>query len=195
MFYPEPPYEDAIVVQKLWTQNIVSRQFAASVLDGRLPEPGLLPVRDRLLQYANQITKGKADGQDIPNQFAALVQSAASGQRACGSTDLTKCTAEQQFAGYWAMAQQPDWTTQFASILSGYLSTVAGRLATNGGDYLTLVTSRQEQFQNYAGVCNLYEFDLFLSCNTMVGTTFYRMNSDGTLSPQPGYSCPTRRRG
>jgi hypothetical protein len=196
-FYPEPAFEDVAAVTQLWTQNVIAKPFAASVLMVDYPNPVFSLVRDTLLQYSSQLSTGKADGTDIPNQFAALVSKAAASQPVCNSTDLTKCTAEQQFVAYWTMAQKPNWQTAFVNVLNPYLAAVGTRMGTPAGvaDYMTLTTSRQEQFQNYPGICNLYEFDLFLPCNSEVSldfSKFYTMNSDGTISPQPGYTCPTR---
>jgi hypothetical protein len=47
MFYPEPPYEDVIFVQQLWTRNVVSKQFAAAVLMVDYSEPRILPETRR----------------------------------------------------------------------------------------------------------------------------------------------------
>jgi hypothetical protein len=49
------------------------------------------------MTYAAKITAGKADGADIPNQFAALVTAAAAGKPTADPAHLAKATPEQQF--------------------------------------------------------------------------------------------------
>jgi hypothetical protein len=191
-FYPEPAFEDVVAVQQLWQRSVVSQQFAAAVLMVDYPNPVFSGVRDTLLRYSAQITTGIADGRDIPNRFAELVRSAAAEQPPCTSPDLTRCPAEQQFTAYWEIVQQADWKVRLANILNPYLAAVARRMDSNPEDYINLARSRQEQFQNYPGICNLYEFDLMLPCSRDSGTTWYRMNSDGTISPQARTTCPTR---
>jgi hypothetical protein len=192
VFYPEPAFEDVAAVQELWRQRVISPELAAAVLMVDFPNPVFSPRRDALLKYAERITTGVADGADIPNRFAELVRVAAASQPPCTNPDRTKCSPEQQFVFYWEITRQPDWKQRLAAILNPYLAAVARRMSSAPQEYLTLARSRQEQFQNYPGVCNLYEFDLMLPCSEHSGEGWYQMNSDGTLSPQPQSVCPTR---
>lgn len=192
VFYPEPAFEDVAAVQELWRQMVISPELAAAVLMVDFPNPVFSPSRDALWKYAEQITTGVADGEDIPHQLAELVREAAASQPPCTHPDRTKCSPEQQFVFYWEITRQPDWRQRLAAILNPYLAAVAQRMSSAPEDSLTLARSRQEQFQNYPGICNLYEFDLMLPCSEHSGTGWYQMNSEGTLSPQPQSVCPTR---
>ena len=151
--------------------------------------PVFSPARSSLMKYAQQISTGKTDGKDIPNQFAALVKQAVQGQTPCDPTVSSQCSAEWQFLFYWNKGTA--WQTAAQSQIQSYLNSVGTRIATTAGanDYMTLSISRGIQFSNYPLVCSLHEFDLLLPC-TNLGNAFYQINTDGTISKQPSYSCP-----
>jgi hypothetical protein len=190
-FIPVPAFEDTKMIQQLVNLKVVSPQFAAAVLMVDFQNPVFSRARSGLTQYVNQITSGKADGADIPNQFAALVKQAASTQPTCDNTKLSQCTGEQQFLYYFGQSAG-NWKGACVAQINSYIGSVNTRIATTPGvnDYMTLSVSRGVQFQNWNGVCNLFEFDLMLPC-TSLGNVFVRMNADGTVSQQEGYTCPT----
>ena len=139
--------------------------------------------RSSLMTYAAKITAGKADGADIPNQFAALVTAAAAGKPAVDPAHLAKATPEQQFLYYW---NQTDWKAACVTQIDAYLQTVGIRIGTIAGanDYLTLAISRGIQFANYPLVCNLNEMSLLLPTSSL-GQIMVQMLPDGTISPSP----------
>ncbi len=151
--------------------------------------PMFSPARSSLMRYAQNVSTGKTDGNDIPNQFVALVKTAVQGQTPCDPTKSSQCSAEWQFLYYWN--QGSNWQTAAQTQIQSYLNSIGSRIATTAGaiDYMTLSVSRGIQFSNYPLVSNLYEFDLLLPC-TSLGNVFYQMNTDGTISTQPSYSRP-----
>jgi hypothetical protein len=189
-FIPVPAYEDLVAIKQLISRQIISAKFAVAVLMVDFQNPIFSAPRASLMTYANQISTGNADGQSIPNQFAALVQKVASGQPACNTSNLSQCTPEQQFLFYWNQSNA-NWQAACQTQIQNYLNAVGARISTQAGvnDYMTLSISRGIQFSNYPLVCNLHEFDLLLPCNSL-GNTFVQMNADGTTSPQASYQCP-----
>jgi hypothetical protein len=187
-FIPGPAFEDLQAIKQLITQNIISTQFAGAVLMVDFQNPIFSPARSSLMQYAQKISTGKNDGQDIPNQFVALVKAAVQGQTPCNPTQSSQCSAEWQFLFYWN--QGSNWQTAAQTQIQNYLNSVGTRIATTAGanDYMTLSVSRGIQFSNYPLVCNLHEFTLLLP-TTDLGNVFSQMNTDGTISSQPAYSC------
>jgi hypothetical protein len=189
-FVPTPAFEDAQAIKALIDGKIISPKFAASVLMVDFQNPVFSPGRADLMKYAAMIEKDFADGVSIPTTFAALVNNAAKSQPICDPARASQCTAEQQFMYYWS---QPDatWKSVVQSRITAYLDVVRRRLATTEGahDALKLMVSRGIQFSNYPLVCNLHEFDLLLP-QTRLGNIFVQMNQDGSLGPQPSYTCP-----
>jgi hypothetical protein len=182
-FVPVPAYEDVKAIQQLIQQQVVSAQFAAAAQMVDFQNPVFSQVRAKLLPYAQQITGGKADGKDIPSQFAALVSAAASGQPPCNPAQLSHCTAEQQFLFYW---RAPNWQNAATGQIQPYLNAIGQRITTPQGvaDYMALAVSRGVQFSHWPGICNLHEFSLLLP-QTSLGDLFVQMNVDGTTSLQP----------
>lgn len=191
LFVPGPAYEDEKAAQQLIQQNAVNAQFVGSVMMVDFQNAVFSKPRESLMQYAEQISSAPAvpDPNDVPHQFAALVEKAAQGQPACDPSQLSKCTPEQQFLYYW---NSSDWTTAAKDQINSYLNAVSSRIGTQAGlnDYMTLAASRQVQFANYPLVCNLFEFTLLLP-QTGLGDIFVQMDTDGTISPQNSYSCPS----
>lgn len=189
-YVPVPAFEDTKTIQQLIQQKVVSQQFVAAVLMVDFQNPVFSPARAGLMKYAEQISTARTvpDSADAPTQFAELVSQAASAQPACDTKQLSACTAEQQFLFYY----QADWKTRSMNQINAYLQSIANRIVSTQGvnDYMTLAVSRRTQYANYPLICNLREFDLQLPC-TSLGSVFVQMNVDGTLSPQPAYSCPT----
>jgi hypothetical protein len=187
-FIPGPAFEDLLAIKRLITQSIISTQFAGAVLMVDFQNPIFSPTRSSLMQYAQKISTGKNDGKDIPNQFVALVKAAVQGQTPCNPTQSSQCSAEWQFLFYWN--QGSNWQTTAQTQIQHYLNSVGTRIATTAGanDYMTQSVSRGIQFSNYPLVCNLHEFTLLLP-TTDLGNVFSQMNTDGTISSQPAYSC------
>jgi hypothetical protein len=187
-FMPGPAFEDLQAIKQLLAQKIISPQFAGAVLMVDFQNPVFSPTRSSLMQYANNISTGKADGNDIPNQFVALVKQAVKGQTLCDPTKSSQCSAEWQFLYYWN--QGSNWQTAAQNQIQSYLTNVGNRITTSAGanDYMTLSISRGIQFSNYPLVCNLHEFSLLLPTSKL-GNAFYQMNPDGTISTQPIYRC------
>lgn len=187
-FVPGPAFEDLQAIKQLLLQKVISPQFAGAVLMVDFQNPVFSPARSSLLQYAQQISTGKNDGNDIPNQFASLVTAAVQGQPACDPTQSAQCSAEWQFLYYWN--QGANWQTAAEAQIQNYLNNIGSRIGTPAGanDYITLSVSRGIQFSNYPLVCNLNEFELLLPA-TSLGNAFYQMNPDGTISRQTAYSC------
>jgi hypothetical protein len=182
-FVPAPAYEDTKAIQQLINNKVISDKFAAAVLMVDFTNPVFSQPRSSLMTYAAKITAGKADGADIPNQFAALVTAAAAGKPAVDPAHLAKATPEQQFLYYW---NQTDWKAACVTQIDAYLQTVGIRIGTTAGanDYLTLAISRGIQFANYPLVCNLNEMSLLLPTSSL-GQIMVQMLRDGTISPSP----------
>lgn len=187
-FMPGPAFEDLQAIKQLIQQNVISAQFAGAILMVDFQNPIFSPARSSLMQYAEKISTGKNIGTDIPNQFVALVKTAVQGQTSCDPTKSAQCSPEWQFLYYWN--QGSNWQTAAQTQIQNYLNAVGTRISTTPGasDYLTLNVSRGIQFSNYPLVCNLHEFTLLLPV-TNLGKVFSQMNTDGTISAQPAYSC------
>lgn len=182
-FVPAPAYEDIKAIQQLINNKVISDKFAAAVLMVDFANPVFSQRRSSLMAYAAKITSGKADGADIPNQFAALVTAAAAGKPAVNPDHLAKATPEQQFLYYW---NQADWKTACVTQINAYLQAVGSRIGTTAGanDYLTLAISRGIQFAHDPLVCNLNEMSLLLPTSSL-GQIMVQMLPDGTISPLP----------
>lgn len=187
-FMPGPAFEDLQAIKQLIQRNVISAQFAGAVLMVDFQNPIFSPGRSSLMQYAEKISTGTNNGTDIPNQFVALVTAAVKGQPACDPTK-SACSPEWQFLFYWN--QGSNWQTAAQTQVQNYLNAVGTRISTSAGanDYMTLNVSRGIQFSNDPLVCNLHEFTLLLPV-TKLGNVFSQMNTDGTISSQPAYSCP-----
>jgi hypothetical protein len=183
LFVPAPAYEDTKAIQQLINNKVISEKFAAAVLMVDFANPVFSQPRSSLMTYAARITSGKADGADIPNQFAALVTAAAAGKPAVDPADLAKATPEQQFLYYW---NQTDWKSACVTQINAYLQAVGSRIGTSAGadDYLTLAISRGIQFANDPLVCNLNEMSLLLPTSSL-GQIMVQMLPDGSISPLP----------
>jgi hypothetical protein len=182
-FVPAPAYEDTKAIQQLINNKVISDKFAASVLMVDFTNPVFSQPRSSLMTYAAKITTGKADGTDIPNQFAALVTAAAAGTPAVDPAHVAKATPEQQFLYYW---NQTDWQAACVTQIDAYLQAVGIRIGTIAGanDYLTLAISRGIQFANDPRLCNLNEMSLLLPTSSL-GQIMVQMLPDGTISPLP----------
>lgn len=180
-FVPAPAYEDTKAIQQLIRNQVISDKFAAAVLMVDFANPVFSQPRSSLMTYAAKITSGKADGIDIPNQFAALVTAAAAGKPAVDPAHLAKATPEQQFLYYW---NQTDWQAACVTQINAYLQAVGSRIGTTAGanDYLTLAIFRGLQFANDPLVCQLNEKSLLLPTSNL-GRIM--MLPDGTISPLP----------
>jgi hypothetical protein len=185
-FVPVQAYEDVKAIQQLVQQNVISTKLGTAALMVDFQNPVFSQVRQKLLPYAQQISSGKADGQDIPSQLAALITAGAQGQPSCDTSKLSQCTAEQQFLFYW---NSPSWQSAATGQIQPYLNALGQRIATAQGvsDMMQLVVSRGVQFSSWPGLCNLHEFSLLLP-QTSLGNLFVQMNTDGTLSPQASYN-------
>lgn len=194
-FVPTPADEDVSAIESLIDNHLISPKFAAAVLMVDFQNPVFSIGRASLMTYAEQIPLEVATGAitmtAIPSRFAALVDAVAKTQPTCAPTALSRCTAEQQFMYFWS---QPDasWKSVYQHRITEYLRAVQNRLtATQGAhDLLKLMISRGVQFSNYPLVCNLNEFALLLP-QTDLGSIFVQMSPDGSLSPQPSYTCPS----
>ena len=152
--------------------------------------PIFSPARSSLMQYAEKISSGATGGTDIPNQFVTLVKAAVQGQTPCDPTKSAQCSPEWQFLFYWN--QGSNWQTVAQTQIQNYLNNVGTRISTSAGanDYMSLSISRGIQFANYPQICNLNEFTLLLP-TTALDNVFLQMNTDGTTSSQPAYTCPS----
>ena len=184
-FVPVPPQEDIYVIQRILNANLVTNHFVTAVLMVDFQNPVFSTKRESLQQYAQNISTGKLDGEDVPNQFAKLVLAAAAGQPACDAASLDSCSAEQQFLHYWELPDS-QWKGEAEKRISAYMMGVDKQFKnkTAMDSYGALSVSRRHQFATTPIISNLCEMSLLLPRTSIpVSEKPLRMATDGSVIP------------
>lgn len=163
-FVPSPPLEDQYVITQLRLGKIVPDKFIAAVLMVDFVNPVFSTKRTGLFEYAAQVKTGRIeDGvSTVPEEFATLVEAAAASQPACDPSDLSSCTAEQQFLFYWNLPDdrwKPEIETRIQQHLDGIKNLAPEKQLE---ELMGLSVKRRSQFASWPIIRNLNEFSLLL---------------------------------
>jgi len=182
---PEPAAEDVDLMSQMRRRQWISQKFAASVLMVDFPNPVYSDVRNELLAYLDTLPETVVYDErgDVMEQLATSILDQAEEDGACAGEELGQCTAEQQFAFYWQLADD-EWQQVCQDHIETYLLAVSEQLATDEGvdDYIRLSISRRQQFTTRAPSAEQAESALLFPVTNLDNQKPLRMNRDGSVN-------------